>query len=148
MVSIEVLRSFPYFAGVSTESLKAVAAITEERAFPAGQPLFKEGDPARALYILREGQVDIVYQRHVDEGRVVDTVVAGDLIGWSSLVEPCRCTATAVPREAGRAVRIDAAGIRNLCEQDHTLGYHLLKELAGTLSRRLQGALVQLAAGG
>jgi CRP-like cAMP-binding protein len=148
MVSIEVLRSFPYFAGVSAESLKAVAAITEERAFPAGQPLFKEGEPAQALYILRAGEVDIVYQHHVDEGRVVDTVVAGDLIGWSSLVEPYRCTATAVPRAAGRAVRIDAAGIRKLCEHDHTLGYHLLKELAGTLSRRLQGALVQLAADG
>ena len=148
MVSIEVLRSFHYFAGVSAESLKAVAAITDERAFPAGQPLFKEGEPAHALFILRAGQVDIVYQRHVDEGRVVDTVVAGDLIGWSSLVEPYRCTATAVPREPGRAVRIDATGIRNLCERDHTLGYHLLKELAGTLSRRLQGALVQLAAGG
>ena len=79
MVSIEVLRSFPYFAGVSAESLKAVAAITEERAFPAGQPLFKEDDPARALYILREGQVDIVYQRHVDEGRVVRMCLLHDL---------------------------------------------------------------------
>ncbi len=147
MVSIEVLRSVPYFAGVSAESLKAVAAIAEERAFPAGEPLFKEGDPARALYILRAGEVDIVYQHHIDQGRVVDTVVAGDLIGWSSLVEPHRCTATAVPRTPGRAVRIDAAGIRDLCQRDHTLGYHLLKELAGTLSRRLQGALVQLAAG-
>jgi CRP-like cAMP-binding protein len=148
MVSIEVLRAFPYFAGVGGESLKAVAAITDERTLVAGEPLFKEGDPARALYILRAGQVDIVYQHHASEGRVVDTVVAGELIGWSSLVAPYRCTATAVPREPGRAVRIDAAGIRNLCAQDHTLGYHLLKELAGTLSRRLQGALVQLAAGG
>ncbi len=147
MVSIEVLRLFHYFAGVSPESLKAVAAITDERAFPAGQPLFREGEPAQALYILRAGEVDIVYQHHVDEGRVVDTVVAGDLIGWSSLVEPYRCTATAIPRTAGRAVRIDAVGIRNLCARDHSLGYHLLKELAGTLSRRLQGALVQLAAG-
>lgn len=148
MVSIEVLRAFPYFAGVSAETLKAVAAITEERTLALGEPLFREGEPARALFILRNGQVDIVYQHHIGEGRVVDTVVAGDLIGWSSLVEPHRCTATAVPREAGRAVRIDGPGIRSLCEQDHTLGYHLLKELAGTLSRRLQGALVQLAAGG
>jgi CRP-like cAMP-binding protein len=148
MVSVEVLRSFPYFAGVSSASLKAVAEITEDRAFKTGEPLFTEGDPARALYILREGQVDIVYHVHVGGGRVVDTVVTGDLIGWSSLVEPYRCTATAVPRQAGRAVRIEAAGIRHLCERDHTLGYHLLKELAGTLSRRLRGALVQLAAGG
>lgn len=147
MVSIEVLRSFPYFAGVSPETLKAVAEATEERTFLPGQPLFREGDPARALYILRAGEVDIVYQHHVDEGRVVDTVVAGDLIGWSALVEPYRCTATAVPRASGRAVCIDAAGIRKLCERDHMLGYRLLKEVAGMLSRRLQGALVQLAAG-
>ncbi|MGD8454355.1 MAG: cyclic nucleotide-binding domain-containing protein [Phycisphaerae bacterium] len=146
MVSIEVLRSFPYFAGVGAESLKAVAAITEERSLNVGEPLFAEGDEAPALFILRSGQVDIVYQAHIDEGRVVDTVVAGDLIGWSSLVAPYECTATAVPREPGTVVRIEARGIRELCERDHSLGYHLLKVLAGTLSRRLQGALVQLAA--
>ena len=147
MVSIEVLRSFPYFAGVSPDSLKAVAEITDERSFPAGEPLFEEGDTAQSLYILRAGEVDIVYHCQDDDGCVVDTVVAGDLIGWSALVAPYSCTATAVPRVAGSAVRIDAAGIRKLCELDHTLGYQLLKELAGTLSRRLQGALVQLAAG-
>jgi CRP/FNR family cyclic AMP-dependent transcriptional regulator len=147
MVSIEVLRSFPYFAGVGADSLKAVAAAAEERPFKPGEPLFREGDPARALYILREGQIDIVYQLHEGEGHVVDTVVAGDLIGWSSLVDPYRCTATAVPRGSGRAVQIGAVAIRDLCERDHTLGYQLLKELAATLSRRLQGALVQLATG-
>jgi CRP/FNR family cyclic AMP-dependent transcriptional regulator len=148
MVSIEVLRSFPHVAGVSSDSLKAVAAITEELAFKAGEPLFKEGDSARALYILREGQVDIVYQLQGDEGHVVDTVVGGDLIGWSSLVEPYRCTATAVPRQDGRTVRIEATGIRDLCARDQSLGYHVLKELCATLSRRLQGALVQLAVSG
>ncbi|MBK9126386.1 MAG: cyclic nucleotide-binding domain-containing protein [Phycisphaerales bacterium] len=146
MVSVEVLRSIPYFAGVGAESLRAVAAIADERDFPAGRPVFSEGEPAEALYILRAGEVDIVYQHNLDEGRVVDTVVAGDLIGWSALVQPHRCTATAIPRVASRAVRIDAGGIRNLCDLDHTLGYHLLRELAATLSHRLQGALVQLAA--
>jgi CRP/FNR family transcriptional regulator, cyclic AMP receptor protein len=146
MVSIEMLRSCSYFAGVSNESLRAVAAFTEERHFIAGEVLFKEGDLSRGLYILRQGQVDIVYRLHGGEERVVDTVVAGDLIGWSSLVEPYRSTAIAVAREAGGAIWIAAAGIRDLCEKDHTLGYHLLKQLAGVLSRRLQGALVQLAA--
>ena len=147
MVSIEILRSFPYFAGVNNETLKAVAAITEDRRFKAGEVLFKEGDPSRGLHILRQGQVDIIYRLHGGEERVVDTVVAGDLIGWSSLVEPYHSTAKAVAREAGEAVWIAAAGIRALCEKDHTLGYHLLKQLAGVLSRRLQGALVQIAAG-
>jgi CRP/FNR family cyclic AMP-dependent transcriptional regulator len=148
MVSVEVLRSFPYFAGVGSESLKAVAALADERVFKAGEVLFKEGEPARSLYVVRQGQVDIVSHPHAGEDCVVDTVVGGELIGWSSLVEPYRTTATAVARDAGRAVRIEAVGIRDLCEKDHTLGYRLLRELTATLSRRLQGALVQLAAAG
>ena len=68
-----------------------------------------------------------MYHCQDDDGCVVDTVVAGDLIGWSALVAPYSCTATAVPRVAGSAVRIDAAGIRKLCELDHTLGYQLLR---------------------
>jgi len=147
MVSVEVLRSTPYFAGVSGECLRAVAAMAEERDFRAGDILFKEGDLSRGLYILRQGQVDIVYRLHGGEERVVDTVVAGDLIGWSSLVEPHRSTATAMAREAGSAVWVAAAGIRDLCEKDTALGYHLMKQLTNILSRRLQGALVQLAAG-
>jgi CRP-like cAMP-binding protein len=121
--------------------------MAEERDFRAGDILFKEGDLSRGLYILRQGQVDIVYRLHGGEERVVDTVVAGDLIGWSSLVEPHRSTATAMAREAGSAVWVAAAGIRDLCEKDTALGYHLMKQLTNILSRRLQGALVQLAAG-
>ncbi len=148
MVSVEVLRALPYFAGVGGESLRVVAAAAEERLFQPGDPLFHEGDPARALYIIREGQIDIVYRLQEDDGRVVDTVVAGDLIGWSSLVEPFRCTATAVPRTVGRAVCMEGTALRGFCERDYSLGYQLFKALTATLSRRLQGALVQLAAGG
>jgi CRP-like cAMP-binding protein len=147
MVSVEVLRSFPYFAGVSSESLKAVAAIAEERNFRASETLFKEGDAARWLYIVRQGQVDIVYHLPGGEKRVVDTVVAGDLMCWSAVVEPHQNTATGVAREAGRVVCIDAAGARKLCEQDPALGYRLLMQVARVVSSRLQGARVQLAAG-
>jgi CRP-like cAMP-binding protein len=148
MISIENLRSLPYFAGVGHESLKDVAAIADEYHFQKGQTLFKMGDPSRGLYILRQGQVDIIYELRGAERCVVDTVVGGDLIGWSSLVEPHRSTATAVAREAGNAIWIEAAGVRALCERDTVSGYHLLKALTEVLSRRLEGALVQLAAAG
>jgi len=147
MVSVELLRSFPYFAGVGSESVKAVAAIADERDFQSGEALFREGDPARYLYILRQGQVDISYRLHGGKERVVDTVVGGELLGWSAVVEPHRSTATGVAREAGRAIYIDAAGIRRLCEQDPVLGYRLFTQVARMLSSRLQGARVQLAAG-
>jgi len=147
MVSVELLRSFPYFAGVSTDSLRALAAIASERDFSTGEVLFREGDPAHYLYILRQGEVDVIYRLHDGLERVVDTVVGGELLGWSAIVAPHRNTATGIAREPGRAVCIDAAELRKLCQQDQALGYRLLAQVAGVLSSRLQGARIQLAAG-
>jgi CRP/FNR family cyclic AMP-dependent transcriptional regulator len=147
MVPIELLRSFPYFAGVSSESLKAVAAVADERDFRSGEILFREGDPAHYLHIVRQGQVDIIYRLQGGAERVVDTVVGGELLGWSAVVEPYLSTATGVAREAGQVVRLPAARIRALCDQDPSLGYRLLMHVTRVLSDRLQGARVQLAAG-
>jgi len=146
MVSVEVLRATPYFAAVSNERLRLVAAIAEERAFEAGDILFEETESATGILIVQEGEIDIVYALPDGKQCVVDTVVRGDLIGWSTLVEPFRRTATAAARTPANCIFIDAAGIRRLCEEDHTLGYRLMQKLAETLSRRLRGALVQIAA--
>ena len=147
MVSVEILRSLPCFAGVSSESLKALASIAEEHDFKAGQTLWHEGEPVHWLYIVRQGQIDIIYHLEGAKECVVDTVVAGELSGWSAVVEPYLHTATCMAREAGRVLCIQAAGIRQLCEKDPLLGYRLMVQVARTLSSRLQGARLQLAAG-
>ena len=48
MISTEALRHFPYFAGVSAKCLKAVAAISTDRTFKAGERLFEESNAIRA----------------------------------------------------------------------------------------------------
>ena len=148
MVSVESLRSLPFFVGISMESLKALAAIAEERNFKAGEAFWKEGDTVQWLLILRRGEVDVIYQLQSGKQCIVDTVVGGELTGWSALVEPYRHTATCVARENGSALYLEAAGLRKLCVQDPAIGYHLLIQVAHTLSSRLNGARVQLAVSG
>ena len=148
MVSIEVLRSLPYFAGVSPDTLRAVAEFTQEREFKAGEALAREGDVARWLCILRAGQVDVIYRSQAHGGSIVDTVVPGELLGWSALLPPHKITATIEGRENGRYVAIDAEGLRKLCEKDHTLGFGLMTWVAQEIRNRLQGVSVQLATTG
>ena len=148
MVPLETLRSLACFAGIPAESLKAVAAIAEERDFKSGEVLWHEGEPIRWLCIVRQGEIDVVYHLQDGKQRVVDTVVGGEITGWSAVVEPYRHSATCIARAAGRFVCIDAAGIRALCEKDFVLGYRLLKQVTLTLSSRLKAARVQLAASG
>jgi CRP/FNR family transcriptional regulator, cyclic AMP receptor protein len=145
MISPEQLRRYPYFATVSDAAIKEVAMISEEMTAPAGQVLFSEGDKADSLYILVDGEVDLQYTLGGGDQRTVDTLVAGDLLVWSALVEPYRCTATGRTRTACKMIQINGQKMRALCEADHDLGYRMAICLTTLLAGRLEAARVQLA---
>lgn len=146
MISLEILRRYPYFAGVREESLKRLAMIADERSVPAGTVMFRDGDPADYLYIVVGGEVDIQYLLGNDELRTVDTLVAGDLLCWSALVEPYKATAIGTTKTKTDLVRFGAAKLRTLCDEDPLLGYRLSNQVAKLLAHRLEGARIQLAA--
>jgi CRP/FNR family transcriptional regulator, cyclic AMP receptor protein len=147
MISPEILRRYPYFAGIDDNSLRQLAMIAEERPkVPAGTLLFSEGDPAKHMSIIVSGEVNIQYLLGNGEKRTVDTLVAGDLLGFSAMVKPFKYTAFATAVQPTDLVLIDAAKLRELCEEDPRLGYQLTLEVAALLSHRLEGARVQLAA--
>jgi len=145
MISPETLRRFSCFSPVREASLKAVAMISREESVPAGATIFNERDPADALRIITDGKVDIRYTLRVGELRSVDTLVAGDILGWSALVEPYRMTGTATACTDTHLVVVEARPLRDLCEQDPLLGYRLMSQAVKLLSDRLDGARVQLA---
>jgi CRP-like cAMP-binding protein len=146
MISPEQLRRYPYFGGISPESLKQIAMIAEEKCIPAGTELFREGDPAKHLSVITRGEVHIQYLLGSGELRTVDTLVGGDLLGWSGIVEPYRYTAIATTTRDTELIQLDAVKLRQLLEQDPLLGYRLITQVAKLLANRLEGARVQLAA--
>ena len=146
MISPEMLRRHPYFAGVSDQSLKEIAMIAEEKRVPAGTRMFGEGDPANCLYVISKGEVNIDYLLGTGEMRTVDTLVDGDLLVWSSLIEPYKTTAIGTTTKDCDLLCIDAPRLRALCEKDPLLGYRLSNQVAKLLAHRLEGARVQLAA--
>lgn len=146
MVSPELLRRYPYFAKVSEETLKQIAMLAEERSYPAGMQLFSQGDPADYLNIIVEGEVQIQYELGSGEKRTVDTLVAGDILVWSALIEPYRTTAIGRTSKPTKVIAIKAKPLRELCDRDPMVGYQLTKEIAKLLAHRLESARVQLAA--
>ena len=145
MISPEVLRRYPYFVGINDESLKQLAMIAEEKTVPANTVMFREGDPAGHLSVVLQGEVNIQYVLGNGELRTVDTLVEGDLLMWSALVEPYKATALGTTTKETRLARIDAAKLRLLCEKEPILGYRLMTQVARLLANRLESARVQLA---
>jgi CRP/FNR family transcriptional regulator, cyclic AMP receptor protein len=145
MISPEVLRRYPYFAGISEEGLKQIAMIAEEKSIPANTRIFNEGDPATHMLLIVKGEVNIEFLLGNGELRIVDTIVGGDLLGWSALIEPYKMTANGTATKTTDMVRIDAIKLRQICEKDAQIGYRLILQIAKLLAHRLEGARVQLA---
>lgn len=145
MISPELLRRYPCFAGVKEETLKAVAMIADQAMIPDATRVHTEGEPADVLSIIESGEFNIQYTLGTGEQRTVDTLTAGEVLGWPAMVEPYRITCIATARGPTRIIKIDAKRLRELCESDATLGYRIMGQITKLLAERLEGARVQLA---
>ena len=72
------------------------------------------------------------------------TVDEGEILGWSWLLPPYqwRCHAHAI--ETVRAIALDGKCLRTKCEQNHDLGYEILKRFAQIMEQRLEATRLQL----
>jgi len=149
MVSPELLRRYPLFGALSDEQLRVVAMVSEEKSYPGGGVIFHENTPARKLYVVIDGDVDLLYSGG-GEGAIVDapvgSVASGEICGVSSLLEPYRYVDTAKCAKASRVIEIDANALRALCEVDHTLGHTVTRRILQAALERLRYTQIELAA--
>ncbi|UCC86734.1 MAG: cyclic nucleotide-binding domain-containing protein [Anaerolineales bacterium] len=146
MVSPELLRRFPFFAGLTEEELKSIAMISEEEKYEANTFIFRERGKADKLFVLIEGTVDIKVNTD-EEGlqhETVSTLTHGDIFCWSAVVEPQTLTASAYADTPVTVVAIDGAGLRAMFELDCHLGYRILQKSAEIISSRLKDTRIQM----
>ncbi len=143
---IAELKKIPWFQKeVSPAHIEKIAAITELKHVKAGQTLFREGDKEDYCYIVMTGRVGL--DMFVPErGKVrFYTAEQYEIFGWSSVTPTIRQrTAGATAVIDGSVLRIDATKLRQLCDEDHDLGYAIMRRLANVVAGRLLVTRLQL----
>jgi CRP-like cAMP-binding protein len=114
------------------------------RHFEAGQTILREGEFANGFYLIETGEVALESEIGLGESIVIQTIRAGDLLGWSWMFPPYVWQFTARVVEPTTAVFFYAPILREYCEKDHSLGYELLKRVSAVMVTRLQGAHNQM----
>ncbi len=69
---------------------------------------------------------------------LIETIDAGEVLGWSWLFEPYRWHFDAVASDDVGAVAFDGECLRKKCEEDHELGHSLILRFAQVMIDRLQ----------
>jgi CRP-like cAMP-binding protein len=149
MISPELLRRYPFFSMLSEEQLKAIAMIAEEKTYPKDTILFKENSPASKLYMLLEGDMDLIFSGG-GEGAIANALVGsiapGEVLGVSSMIEPYKFISSGKATVPIKVIEVDSSALRALCEVDAKMGYALMRNIAIAVLERLKYTQVELAA--
>ncbi len=93
----KLLKTIPFLRGLSSAAYAALARRTHESTFKAGKVIFREGAHGATLYIVKDGEVDIVKGRGRDAVTLV-TRGAGEFFGEMGILENAQRSATARAR--------------------------------------------------
>jgi CRP/FNR family cyclic AMP-dependent transcriptional regulator len=105
----QVLRACPQLRGLHAGALRALALSSTVRHYAAGEPVFLEGGPGDAMFVLRQGAV--VARISSSTGDVIDLGVAaeGHAFGYFEVLRPGRRTEDAVAVRDSTVVVVPAA---------------------------------------
>ena len=139
-----ILAQHPFFQDIEPVYLQLMVGCAANVRFAAGDDIFREGDVADRFYLIRHGRVAL--QVFIPgQGRItIETIEAGEVLGWSWLFPPYRWHFDAQALELTRAIAFDGACLRAKCDEDHDLGYRLMQRFAQVMMQRLQATRLQL----
>lgn len=139
-----ILAKHPFFDRLEQRHLDLLVGCASNVRVDAGQFILREGEEANHFYLIRHGKVALeIFAGH--RGPItVETLEDGDIVGWSWLFPPYRWRFDARAVEITRAIALDGKCLRTKSEQDHDLGYELLKRFARIVEERLQATRLQL----
>jgi CRP/FNR family cyclic AMP-dependent transcriptional regulator len=139
-----LLRAAPVFEGLEPKALSLIAGCASNVHFDQGAVLFREGDEADTFFLVRHGTVALEMFVPSRGAAVIETIEAGEVVGWSWLFPPYRWHFDARALTDLRATAFDGACLRGKADEDSALGYQLMSRFAQVLIERLQWTRLRL----
>jgi CRP/FNR family cyclic AMP-dependent transcriptional regulator len=139
-----LLAAHPFLKNLDQKYIQLVAGCASNVRFEAEQYIFRENEEADQFYIIRQGKVALEIYTPDRGPIIIETLEDGDVLGWSWLIPPYQWRFDARALELTRAIALDGKCLRTKCENDHDLGYELLKRFSSIVDQRLESTRFRL----
>jgi CRP/FNR family cyclic AMP-dependent transcriptional regulator len=134
----------PFLRGLDPKWLATVTADAREKVFEPGATILRTGQPANEIYLIEEGEVAIEVHDSKDRNVHIQTIGAGDVLGWSWLFAPFSWHLQAKALELTKAIALDGGHLLVRAETDHELGYEIMQRVTAIAIERLQATRKKL----
>ncbi len=154
MVSPEIIRRYPFFAGLDHTYIVLLAKVADEMTVDTGHYFFHEGDELDKLYLVTEGNVGIVIhiptsevehklsEQFTGEMQTKDIVISnigpGEIFGWSALVPPHEATTSGKATSPCKVIAFDAEELLKIFVEECDFGYIMIQKMAQVVRERLR----------
>lgn len=144
---INSLKQTDIFYQFTQTQLELVANLCQEKSFGPGEVIFEENSSSKELYIIAQGEVDILVNPGIvstkgSTEKVVITVMRrGQSFGEIAMVDEGLRSATAQARSKGATLLVVPRNkMIMLCETYPQLGYRLMNNLAADLAMKIRNS--------
>jgi CRP/FNR family cyclic AMP-dependent transcriptional regulator len=143
---IETARAYRLLTELGPEQLRKLLPLAEEQTFEAGRFIFREGDRSMFLHLIVSGEV-VLSSSISGETIHVQTLHAGDAMGWSALTAESRTHFQARALASVTTIAFPGERLREACDHDPGMGFALMKQLLELVTERLDATRMQMLSG-
>jgi len=140
----QLISASPVFEGMQEKHLKLIADCGRSIEVDADKYLFRASGAADMFWLIRTGTIALELHGAGRGAVVIETLHAGEVVGWSWLFAPYRLQFDGRAIEPCSLVAFDAPRLRAKCDEDHELGYQLMQRFAAHMAVALTATRMQL----
>lgn len=143
--SPNALRAQPFVSEMTEEQVAAMASCMRIVDYSADTYLFREGQPADALFLIQRGRVAVEVHAPGKGTLQLETLSEGDILGWSLLFPPRIWHVDARSIEPTVSLVFDGACLRAKMDADIAFAYVLTRRVLYEVHNRLEQVRLQQA---
>src|ERR1700675_3631708 len=124
-----LLSQTSFGAGLAPNTRARLAALGRIVDLPKGHVVIHQGTPSRDLGLLVNGRIALRLRPPGEQDLTIQTLEAGDVFGWSTLLPSAIATSTGITLAPSRAILFEGSGLRTAIAIDDELAtaiYHRL----------------------
>jgi CRP/FNR family transcriptional regulator, cyclic AMP receptor protein len=144
MEKLAVLSTSPLFEMLSNQELEYVAELSRPRRYVAGQVVFEEGELGDSLYVIVNGEVEVLQSEGDGSQRVIAVLGPPEFFGEMSLIDKEYRSATVRARTDAELLHLTAENLTNFRKQHRDGFTFVVINIARVLSSRLRQANVKV----
>jgi CRP-like cAMP-binding protein len=127
--------------GLAPDDSSQLLLLGATRTLSSGEVVFRMGDEARSLYLVKEGSVELTLPMRVggrEEDVPVEERVADQMLGWSALVPPHRFTLKATATMKTELLVFHREDLQGFFSSRPEVGLAVMTNLAAIVGQRFQ----------